>query len=103
MKKYSKKNESVYCDICKKKYRVLKLLNLLKSPRISVLVLKRIKYNNVTKENYKINDYLEFPFKLDNEKSNKDNFILNLLGLIIHRGDASFAHYYSIIIDNEEN
>ena len=56
----------------KKKIKALKKLTLFKLPRILVLVLKRFNLNNVIKENYKINDYLEFPFKLD-----LNNFAIN--------------------------
>ena len=57
----------------KKKIKALKKLTLFKPPRI---------------------------FK---EKSKINILIYNLLGLIIHRGDASFGHYYSNNKDNKEN
>ena len=56
----------------------------------------------------KINNYCEFPKKIDitpfyNGVEVDSDLTFDLTGIIIHKGNSEFGHYYSIIKDDEFN
>lgn len=53
------------CEKCDKKVPTLKRVCIKKLPNVLILVLKRFEFNYDTMQKVKVNDYCEFPTKLD--------------------------------------
>ena len=53
------------CDKCDKKVPTLKRQSIKKLPNIMLIVLKRFEFDYETMNKNKLNDYCEFPLKLD--------------------------------------
>lgn len=90
----------LYDENTKKKYKVLKDIKIVNSPKYLFITLK--KYNITKKEH---NDNYTFPiYNLDFSKYclgyDKYQCTYDLLGAICHEGSIDFGHYYSIINNN---
>ena len=90
--------ENQYMDSAKKKYDAKISIQFTKLPPILFIQLKRFDYNYVTGSMTKLNTRIEYPEKLDlchylNEKDST----FSLYGVIVHKGDKSFGHYYCYI------
>jgi ubiquitin C-terminal hydrolase len=107
-----------FCEQCNKKVNALKRQSIKTLPKILVLVLKRFQFDYNTMTKSKVNDYCEFPMKLDmkpytllsseNKKLEENNLsnemdesqtLYDLSGVVIHAGSAESGHYYSMIKD----
>ena len=60
-------DNAYHCDICDKKVNTLKRVCLKKLPNHLILVLKRFEFDFDTMAKVKVNDYCEFPMKLNIE------------------------------------
>jgi ubiquitin carboxyl-terminal hydrolase 9/24 len=123
-------DNAYFCEECKKKVNTLRRVCLKKLPNHLICVMKRFEFDYDTMQKVKINDYCEFPMKLNiepytqqglrkAEKSKKneaggvseephatdeypaDYFEYKLTGVVIHLGSADSGHYYSLIQDQE--
>ena len=119
-----------HCEKCDKKVTTLKRICFKKLPNHLILVLKRFEYDFDYDRRVKINDYCEFPTKLNmenytqqglrkNEKEKINNrredllneskdfpseyFEYELKGIVIHIGIAESGHYYSLINERENS
>ena len=115
-------DNAYFCEKCEKKVPTLMRVCIQKLPNVLLLVLKRFEFNFETLTKYKLNDYCEFPMKLDmkqytkeylNEVNNDEEqaapielteypseyYEYHLRGVIIHMGTADSGHYYSLIKD----
>lgn len=113
-----------FCEQCNKKVKAFKRQSIKTLPKILVLVLKRFQFDYNTMSKRKVNDYCEFPNKLnmkhytqdylslENRKLNEDNLtahieeselLYDLTGVVIHGGSAESGHYYSIIKDTKNS
>lgn len=109
--------ENAYeCDICKKKVAATKRVSLKKLPNHLIIVLKRLEFNYDSMLKIKINDFCEFPMRLDLRPYSQqhlhtvagkntelldqlpdDYYQYELKGTVIHMGFADAGHYYSLI------
>lgn len=107
------------CEQCNKKVTAIKRICLKKLPNHLILVLKRFEFDYDTMSKVKINDFCEFPMKInvekftqyglrkeENQSTNQEEFPpgyfdYELKGLVIHMGIADSGHYYSLIQDRE--
>ena len=104
------------CNGCKKKCKISKRNTLALLPNIYIIHLQRLTYNWEIDKNEKINNRLEFPKRINlknytienilKDKENKSENIYfkcdeyydyNLVGIIVHLGNADSGHYYSYI------
>ena len=60
-------NNAYHCEKCDKKVTTLKRVCIKKLPRYLIFVLKRFDINYDTMQKYKVNDFCEFPMKLNME------------------------------------
>ena len=93
-------DDELFDSKMKKKYKVVKNIKIVNSPKYLFITLK--KYNVKHKKN---NNEYTFPFEnLDFSKYciGYDNYDCkyNLIGIICHIGSLNFGHYYSIIKKN---
>jgi len=58
-------DNAYYCEKCEKKVVTLKRCCIKRMPNVLILVLKRFEFNFDSMQKYKINDYCEFPMKLN--------------------------------------
>ena len=124
------------CAECEKKFIAIKRSSIKSLPNILVVVLKRFEFDFDQNKRKKINEYFEFPTKLNmepytqeyawkkeiKEKEVKDSGSLteeermllelhlpenyyeyNLIGVVLHGGDAESGHYTSLILDKDHN
>ncbi|XP_050535048.1 ubiquitin carboxyl-terminal hydrolase 47-like [Daktulosphaira vitifoliae] len=87
-----------FCDICGKKSKFLKGQQFKELPYILCFHLGRINYNINSLKPEKINDKVSFPFFISMDVDGY-NSIFELYGVIIHKGEATFGHYFSYIKD----
>ncbi|XP_050540342.1 ubiquitin carboxyl-terminal hydrolase 47-like [Daktulosphaira vitifoliae] len=87
-----------FCDICGKKSKFLKGQKFKELPYILCFHLGRTTYNINSLKPVKINDKVSFPFIISMDVDGY-NSIFELYGVIIHKGEATFGHYYSYIKD----
>ena len=72
-----------------------------------IIHLKRFEFNYSTMQRTKMNEYCEFPIKLNLKPWSKDTekaeeyYLYDLVGVLVHSGYADAGHYYSIIKDRE--
>lgn len=94
--------EQYNCKITAKKRCVIQSLS-----NTVIIHLKRFEFNYSTMQRTKINDYCEFPMKLDlrswsiASELNDDYYNYDLVGVLVHSGYADVGHYYSIIKDRD--
>ena len=60
-------NNAYHCEKCDKKVTTLKRVCIKRLPRYLIFVLKRFDINYDTMQKYKVNDFCEFPMKLNME------------------------------------
>jgi len=60
-------SDAYYCEKCDKKVATLKRVCIKKLPRYLIIVLKRFEFNYDTMQKFKVNDYCEFPMKINME------------------------------------
>ena len=124
-------DNAYFCAQCDKKVNTLKRVCLKKLPNQIILALKRFEFDYETMTKVKLNDYCEFPMKLDLEpytqqglrkaelakqQGNKEGekepakaetehphsyFEYKLTGIVLHVGFADSGHYISLIQDRE--
>jgi ubiquitin carboxyl-terminal hydrolase 9/24 len=111
------------CEQCNKKVTAIKRICLKKLPNHLIFVLKRFEFDYDTMSKVKINEYCEFPTKINLEKYSQFGlrkkekggvfeeeetgfsegyFDYELKGVVIHMGIADSGHYYSLIQDREK-
>jgi ubiquitin C-terminal hydrolase len=118
------------CDSCKKKCDISKQSMLKKLPNILFLSLKKMYFDLELLANVKLHSRYEFPFSMnlkrychqeqegvpegeaeDGEEGLKqpspecpaEDFQYRLAGVVIHKGNAEFGHYTSIINSNRKD
>lgn len=119
------------CSTCNKKVNTLKRTCLKKLPNNLIIAMKRFEFDYESMVKVKVNDYCEFPTKInleaftqqglrkaekakkgddsqENESENPETkeyptsyFEYKLSGIVIHIGTADMGHYYSLIQDRE--
>ena len=97
-----------FCEKCQKKVRAEKKVSIKDLPKYFVFVLNRFEFDYDKMIRNKINNYCEFPKKIDitpfyNGVEVDSDLTFDLTGIIIHKGNSEFGHYYSIIKDDEFN
>lgn len=58
-------DNAYYCEKCEKKVRCMKRACVKELPNVLMIVLKRFEFDYDIMQKIKINDYCEFPLKLD--------------------------------------
>lgn len=103
-------NNAYQCDRCDKKVSAVKRVCIKSLADNLIFVLKRFSYNYDTMQKVKLNDYCEFPMKInmspymvDPEDKATQNNEYKLVGVVIHRGIADSGHYYSFIQERDNN
>ncbi len=101
-----------HCDDHDRKIRAVKRCYLGKLANTVVIHLKRFEFDMTTMLRYKVNDYCEFPMRLDlrpwteeglsSEEPKEDPrestaYLYDLVGVLIHSGSSEAGHYYSFI------
>ena len=104
-------DNKINCEECNTKRVCHKQLKIKNLPNILFISLKRFDYDYRIMKKFKLNNYFEFPFKLDmseylinsnnndnNENNtNENNNLYELTGITIHYGVSDYGHYYDII------
>ena len=111
------------CNECSMKCNATKRTLLSKLPNVLIVHLQRFSYNFDLLGNEKIHSRLEFPCILDisrytreyvaNDlflyeteelpKKPKEHYLYDLVGIVIHSGNADSGHYYSYVKTGEES
>ncbi|KAJ5071230.1 ubiquitin carboxyl-terminal hydrolase [Anaeramoeba ignava] len=97
-----------FCTKCQKKTSAIKKYSFQKLPKILIFILKRFDYDFKSNERFRMDSYFTFPLKLvmdsyiynqqeTMQSKNKNRYIYNLIGIVIHQGSAEFGHYISLI------
>lgn len=98
-----------YCDQYSKKLLAKKRCLISTLSNTVIVHLKRFEFNYNTMQRTKINDFCEFPVLLDlrpwSDGSHSDDtyYLYDLVGVLVHSGNADYGHYYSIIKDQDQN
>lgn len=123
--------ENAYqCDHCESKVRAIKRQCVKRLPNFLVISLRRFEFDFDSMTRNKLNDYFEFPMILNMEPYTQegleraekekerlqgkevqipektfsdDYYDYKLKGVIIHMGTAESGHYYSYILDIDQN
>jgi len=93
------------CPECDKQVEVTKKFSFLTFPQTLIISLKRFRFNHATLRSQKIHDRFEYPTELDlkpfmlfrDEAEHK----FNLVGVVVHSGNADEGHYYSFIQERD--
>ncbi|KAF5652390.1 hypothetical protein F25303_3310 [Fusarium sp. NRRL 25303] len=95
------------CSTCDRHVDAVKRACLKDVPDNVIFHLKRFDFNLRTLQRNKINDYFSFPDRIDmrpytiehlsNPKSDIEEDIFELVGVLVHAGTAESGHYYSYI------
>ncbi|CAK82799.1 unnamed protein product (macronuclear) [Paramecium tetraurelia] len=100
-----------FCEEVQRKIDVQKRQYFKKLPNTFIFHLKRFEFDYNTMLRIKINDYFEFPQKINMFKWTRDHIVENmevedqsdsmyiLKGVLVHVGSAEGGHYYSYIRD----
>lgn len=111
------------CDSCKKKVDVSKRAFIKELPNVLIIHLQKIIFDLEYLANIKISSRYEFGKKIDlkniifKEKKNEDDeeedieikendedeFTYKLVGVVLHRGNAEYGHYTSLINVNRKD
>lgn len=95
--------EEFNCKVTAKKRCVIHALS-----NTVIIHLKRFEFNYSTMQRIKMNEYFEFPMKLDLkpwstvEETSEEYYVYDLVGVLVHSGYVDAGHFYSII-KNKEN
>jgi len=65
-------DNAYFCEKCEKKRDTLKRCTIKRFPNVLFLELKRFEFNFDTMQKFKVNDYCEFPMKLDMGKYSQE-------------------------------
>lgn len=71
-------------------------------PEILIVQLKRFQFNLSTHEREKVDNYFEFPYRLDICKATVTPDVsqwYDLIGILMHSGTAQGGHYFSHILN----
>ena len=87
------------CDNCGNRCDILKKTLIKNNPNVLVIYLKKIFFDLEELVNKKLHTRFEFPHELDIGKYHPDQKTCEyqLTGVVIHRGNADFGHYTSLI------
>ena len=125
-------DNAYFCEKCSVKRNTNKRMCIKSLPQTLVIQLKRFHYDWETNRALKFDDYFEFPWILDmgpytaegiaakednekfqsklspglrlNSQLNKEvSHIYDLVGIVVHSGQASAGHYYSFIKERRGN
>jgi ubiquitin carboxyl-terminal hydrolase 9/24 len=122
-------DNAYHCAECNKKVNTLRRVCLKRLPNHMILALRRFEFDFDTMVKVKVNDYCEFPMKLNLEpytqqglrkaekakkgtqedESEQDKeypqsyFEYKLTGVVVHIGVADAGHYYSLISEQEND
>ena len=124
-------DNAYFCEKCAVKRNTNKRMCIKSLPQTLVIQLKRFHYDWETNRAVKFDDYFEFPWILDmgpytaegiSAKEDRDKFqsklspglrlnasfkevsyIYDLVGIVVHSGQASAGHYYSFIKERRGN
>ena len=124
-------DNAYFCEKCSVKRNTVKRMCIKQLPQTLVIQLKRFHYDWETNRALKFDDYFEFPWILDmgpyttegiSAREDRDRFqsklspglrlntglkevsyIYDLVGVVVHSGQASAGHYYSFIKDRRGN
>jgi len=126
-------DNAYYCEKCAVKRNTIKRMCIKQLPSNLVIQLKRFHYDWETNRALKFDDYFQFPWELDmapytaegiaskesNDKSDLErkigdtlglntnlksvSYIYDLVGVVVHSGQANAGHYYSFIKDRKGN
>lgn len=106
-------DNAYHCEKCDAKVKARKRIAINHLPNYLIITLKRFDFNFETLQKTKLNNYVEFPERLDmtdyteeflnNKKMNDISYYkYRLRGVIIHMGTSEYGHYYSIIKKDDE-
>ena len=125
-------DNAYFCEKCSVKRNTVKRMCIKSLPQTLVIQLKRFHYDWETNRALKFDDYFEFPWILDmgpyttegiTAQEDRDKFqsklspglrlnagglkevsyIYDLVGVVVHSGQASAGHYYSFIKERRGN
>ncbi|XP_070785922.1 ubiquitin carboxyl-terminal hydrolase 47-like [Enoplosus armatus] len=87
----------VYCNECKKKTEATSGCEMVKSPQILTLLLKRFDFDYDTMSHVKSNCYVDVPHALQIK-----NKTYKLYGMVNHMGSLRGGHYTATVLSNED-
>ncbi|KAK2704726.1 ubiquitin carboxyl-terminal hydrolase 24-like [Artemia franciscana] len=115
-------DNAYYCEACVQKRSAIKRLCIKTLPSTLVIQLKRFHYDWEAGRSLKFDDYLQFPWTLDmkpytaegleeqdqqqedidgaevsTSAANPSSYMYELVGIVVHSGQANAGHYYSFI------
>jgi len=103
-------DNAYFCEKCKEKRDTLKRTCIKTLPPLLMVQLKRFGYDWEANRAIKYDDFFEFPWILDLEPYTADGLsrqekdigpseqkLYELVGIVVHSGQASAGHYYSFI------
>ena len=124
-------DNAYFCEKCSVKRNTVKRMCIKSLPQTLVIQLKRFHYDWETNRALKFDDYFEFPWTLDmgpyttegitaqedrdkfqsklspglrlNASLKEVSYIYDLVGVVVHSGQASAGHYYSFIKERRGN
>lgn len=119
-------DNAYYCEKCDQKVDTVKRLCVKKLPKILTIQLKRFDYDFENECAIKFNDYFEFPRMFDmnpytvnglaeiegevieqmsncTETEENSSTKYELIGVVVHSGQATGGHYYSFVLHNFNN
>ena len=103
------------CQYCSKKVTATKQSSIKELSPTVIIHLKRFEFDIDRQVNHKLLDYFEFPLSLDIypytlhginnniSDSSKEDYLYDLVGVVVHSGSADSGHYYSFIQDRFSN
>lgn len=114
-------DNAYYCEKCKAKRNTIKRMCIKTLPSTLVIQLKRFHYDWETNRALKFDDFFQFPWNLDmspyttegvkkeelggrrvsGKFDSKNRY--ELVGVVVHSGQANAGHYYSFIRDRERS
>ncbi|XP_044039315.1 ubiquitin carboxyl-terminal hydrolase 17-like [Siniperca chuatsi] len=88
-------DNKVYCNICNKKTEATRRWEMVKSPQILTLLLKRFDFDYNTMSHVKSNCCVDVPRELQRET-------YKLYGMVNHMGSLKGGHYTATILSDED-
>lgn len=117
-------DNSYNCEKCNEKRSAIKRTLLKKLPKYMCIQLKRFDYDWESNRSLKFDDYFEFPRHIDVQpyttgeevkqedhlplidenkmdfETKKSEILYELVGIVVHSGQANAGHYYSFVKEN---